>query len=108
MAEVPLACTLNQNALSQRQNELGALRQRVREMRQTADGFALRFDGSTENFMAVAQAVAQERLCCRFLQFQLIAEPDAGPIWLEIAGPDDAAQFLLSVFGLAQGCSGVA
>ncbi|NJK52194.1 MAG: hypothetical protein HC936_04025 [Leptolyngbyaceae cyanobacterium SU_3_3] len=107
MTEIPIACTLNKDALNQRQDEFNALRQFVREMRQTSNGFSLRFDGSTENLMAIAHVMAQERLCCPFLQFQLIAEKGIGSLWLEVIGSDDAAQFLLSMFGFGheESCS---
>jgi hypothetical protein len=107
MTEVPIACTLNKNELDKRQDELNTLRQLTREMRQTSDGFKLRFDGSTENWMAIAQVVAQERLCCPFLRFQLVAEPGVGSLWLEVTGPNDTAQFLLTMFGFdaKEGCS---
>jgi len=93
------------NCCSKRQDELNALQPSVREIRQTPDGFALRFDGSTTNLMAIAQVIAQERLCCRFLHFQLIAEPDTGPLWLEVSGPSDTLQFLLTMFGFNSNCS---
>jgi hypothetical protein len=107
MTEIPIACTLNKDALNQRQDEFNALRQFVREMRQTLNGFSLRFDGSTENLMAIANVIAQERLCCPFLQFQLIAEKGMGSLWLEVTGSDDAAQLLLSMFGFGheESCS---
>jgi hypothetical protein len=99
MAEIPIACTLSKDDLDKRQDELNALRQLAREMRRTPNGFTLRFDGLTENWMAIAHVVAQERLCCPFLEFQLIAEKGMGSLWLEVNGSDDTAQFLLTMFG---------
>lgn len=99
MAEIPVVCSLSENALHKRQDELNALRPLVREIRQTPNGFSLRFDGSTENLIAIAHVIAQERLCCRFLQFQLITEPDTGPLWLNVSGPSNTVQFLLVMFG---------
>jgi len=32
--------------------------------------------------------------CCRFLRFAVAAEPDGGPISLEVTGPPGTAQFL--------------
>jgi hypothetical protein len=100
MTEIPITCTLSKDALNKRQDELNALRQLVREMHQTPNGFTLRFDGSTENLMAIAHVMAQERLCCPFLEFQLIAEKGMGSLWLEVTGSNDTAQFLLTMFGL--------
>lgn len=99
MTEIPIACTLNKSALKKRQDEFKALRSLVCELRQRPDGFALRFEGSTENLMAIANVMAQERLCCPFLEFQLIAEKEMGSLWFEITGPNDTAQFLLTMFG---------
>ncbi|MDX2239867.1 MAG: hypothetical protein NW224_04205 [Leptolyngbyaceae cyanobacterium bins.302] len=100
--EISVACTLSQTDLSNRQKELNALQQAVCEVRQTSDGFALRFDGSTDNLMAIAHVIAKERLCCRFLQFSLIAEPGAGPLWLKVSGPNNTSQFLLEMFGFSE------
>lgn len=100
MTEIPIACTLNKNALNKRQDELNTLRQLVREKRQMPNGFSLRFDGSTENLMAIAHVIAQERLCCPFLKFQLSVEPGMGSLWFEVTGSNDSAGFLLTMFGL--------
>jgi hypothetical protein len=99
MTEIPIACTLNKADLDKRQDELNALIKSVCGVRQIQNGFALQFDGSTKNVMAIARIIAQERLCCRFLHFQLIAEPNAGSLWLEVSGPRETAQFLLEMFG---------
>lgn len=106
MTEIPIACTLSKDALNKRQDEITTLRQLVREMRQMPNGFALRFDGSTENLMALAQVMAQERLCCPFLKFQLIAEQGISSLWFEVSGPNKTAQFLLTMFGFdnEEGC----
>jgi hypothetical protein len=40
------------------------------------------------------------------LEFQLIAEKGMGSLWLEVTGPNDTAQFLLTMFGFdaKEGC----
>jgi hypothetical protein len=96
--EIPVACTLSKADLSKRQDELDTLRQAIRGVRQTPDGFALRFDSSTENLMAIAQLIDQERVCCRFLQFRLILEQNAGSLWLEVSGLNDTLRLLLELF----------
>lgn len=103
--KIPVACTLSQTDLSNRQKELNALQQAVCEVRQISDGFALRFDSSTDNVMAIAHVIAKERLCCRFLRFSLIVEPGTGPLWLEVSGPNNTSQFLLEMFGFGETCS---
>lgn len=48
--------------------------------------------------MAIAQVIDKERVCCRFLEFRLIIEPDTGPFWLEVSGRNDTPQLLLALF----------
>lgn len=35
-----------------------------------------------------------ERQCWRFLRFEITTEPDGGPIWLNLSGPDGTREFL--------------
>ena len=108
MTHTPIACTLNETELVQRQKELQGLRQLILEKQLLPNGFALRFEGTTENLLAIAKVIAQERLCCQFLQFQLIVEPNLGELRLEITGEDNATEFLLTMFGLNEaGCESV-
>lgn len=100
--ETPIACTLNKADLSQRRGELALLHQAIRAVHPTSDGFMLQFDGSTGSLTTVAEVIAKERLCCRFLRFQLTIEPDSGPLWLEVTGPNNSAKFLLDMFGFDQ------
>ena len=34
---------------------------------------------------AIARTIAAERLCCRFLRFEMIVEPDGGPCFFRCA-----------------------
>jgi hypothetical protein len=58
------------------------------------NGFRWRFAASGEFLAAAAETINTERQCCRFLQFVLVIEPEGGPIWLEITGPEGTAAFL--------------
>ena len=64
----------------------------VEEARERPDGFALRFPA--EEYEAVIQFVAFERLCCPFLRFMLEVTPDGGPVWLNLTGPEGVTQFI--------------
>ena len=50
------------------------------------NGYALRFDPGA--FDAVARFVANERKCCPFLTLELTVEPQSGPVWLRMTGPE--------------------
>jgi len=41
--------------------------------------------------------VRLERLCCPFLPFTIITEPELGPLWLEITGPDEARDLIATL-----------
>jgi hypothetical protein len=36
----------------------------------------------------------QRSTVCRFLRFAVVAEPDGGPVFLEVTGPPGTAEFL--------------
>jgi hypothetical protein len=44
--------------------------------------------------LALATMIDAERRCCPFLRFQVLAEPDNGPVWLEVTGPAGTRDFL--------------
>jgi len=71
------------------------------EVRETPDGFALRFPA--DEYEAVAKFVARERLCCPFLRFTLEVAPDGGPLWLRLGGPEGVAEFLRAELHLPAG-----
>lgn len=63
--------------------QLFALAQEVHEL---PDGFAIRFVNEPGRFMAVANFIENERLCCPFFRFGLELEPNSGPLWLQLTG----------------------
>ena len=50
--------------------------------------------GQEEPSIDAAAVIDAERRCCRFLRFVLIVEPDDGPLWLELTGPEGTEDFL--------------
>jgi hypothetical protein len=64
----------------------------VKEIRDLESGFALRFP--EEEYDAVAEFVARERLCCPFLSFTLEVFPERGPLWLTLTGEGGAREFI--------------
>ena len=58
------------------------------------NGFRWRFDASGKFLATAVETIEAERQCCRFLQFVLTVEPDAGSMWLEITGPAGTTEFL--------------
>jgi hypothetical protein len=56
------------------------------------NGYAVRFE--PDAIEALARFVAKERRCCPFLSFTVDVEPNDGPVWLEIVGPEGTREFL--------------
>lgn len=95
MPNLPVACTLGPAALkARREGLLTDLLQRAERVEELSDGYRLRFSASDDVVLLLARAIDAERQCCRFLRFQLTAEPDEGPVVLEFTGPAGTREFL--------------
>src|SRR5688572_20782986 len=104
MTNLPIACTLGPAALKARRDDLlGGLVRRATERVDLPNGYRVRFEPADGLLSAIARVVEVERQCCRFLTFELIVEPDNGPIWLEFTGPKGTREFLAGVLGVVIG-----
>lgn len=89
------ACRLTDSELRERRSAvLREAGRAVLETRELANGFAYRFPAEDVWLSELARLIGLERQCCPFLTFQLTAEPENGPIWLEVTGPPEAKAFL--------------
>jgi hypothetical protein len=68
------------------------------ETKELDEGYAYRFPSDGNWITELARLIAFERECCSFLRFNLRLEPAAGPIWLELTGPEGTKDFLRSLF----------
>jgi len=97
-APLPIACTLSQAELATRRNELlPALLGRANSQETVPGGFRWSFSETNGLLSDVASVIEAERRCCRFLRFRLTLEPDGGPLWMEVTGPEGTQEFLHSV-----------
>jgi hypothetical protein len=76
------------------------MRESVREVKELSEGFAFRFEGDSEQIVALAKWVSFERLCCPFFSFQMEVGAKSEPVWLRVTGRDGAKEFLRSAFNL--------
>src|SRR6185295_1095946 len=98
-SNLPIACTLSDADFRQRREEvLKTVVSAVVKKQEFEDGYAYCFPPEAKWLAELAQFVAFERECCPFLQFNLRVEPESGPIWLELTGPEGTKEFLQSVF----------
>jgi hypothetical protein len=94
-SHAPVACTLLPDQLNTRRAELlPGLAARAKSCARIADGYQLKFEATGDVLHAIASVIAAERLCCRFLGFQVTVEPDDGPIRLDVSGPAGTTQLL--------------
>lgn len=95
--EVPIACDLsaiNDDELdSQRQNG-EALFASIQEVREVADGYALRLPPDTRIIQQTGAFVARERLCCPFFEFNLTIQTAHKPVWLTLTGRKGVKQYI--------------
>ena len=96
--DLPIACTLPENEKAGRRDQIDTnISGAVEAITELEDGYEFRFSGGEEVIRNLFQFVKQERQCCRFLTFELIFEPDDGPIALRLRGPDGAKEFIQSM-----------
>jgi hypothetical protein len=95
--EVPLACRWSAlNAVQQERQRVlyRQLRADVQEVVELEDGYAFRHSSDRAVLLAVAEFVANERLCCPFFEFGITVERDGGPVWLRMRGEGGAKRLL--------------
>ena len=63
------------------------------------DGYAFRRSSDRAVLLAVAELVANERLCCPFFEFGLTVERAGGPVWMRITGTGEAKRILEAEMG---------
>jgi hypothetical protein len=61
-----------------------------------ADGYAFRFPGNAAMARRLIDYIIAERDCCPFFTFTLVAEPDNGPFWLHLQGPEGAKEAVIA------------
>ena len=94
----PIACTLTQAELATRRNNLlPGLLSRADLTETIPGGFRWSFSETNGLLNDIASVIEAERRCCRFVRFRLTLEPDGGPLWMEVTGPEGTQEFLGSV-----------
>jgi hypothetical protein len=99
---LPIACSLESAELREREATLLArFRSGVVETEELADGYAFRLSGDADSVRLVAELIAAERACCRFVTFEVRALPNMGPVTVRVTGPDGTKEFLRNLLRIA-------
>ena len=96
---LPVACGLSGREQRERREELS------REIffgrlatEELDDGYVFVFPGEAGWGERLAGFVSFERECCPFFTFELLFEPEGGPILLRVRGPEGAKEFAKEEF----------
>ena len=92
--QLPIACELSERGQRSRREISHKLFSGCKEVRELEDGYEFVFPGAQEWIEGLARFVAEERECCRFFAFELLFEPDLGPVALRMRGPAGTKEFL--------------
>jgi hypothetical protein len=96
--DMPIACCLTSAELRERDATLLAqFRSAVIGTEELRDGYAFRVPGDGKWIAIIAKMIVVERECCRFLTFELVAQPNMGPVIVRVAGPAGTKEFLKTV-----------
>jgi hypothetical protein len=97
--DLPIACTLTEGPLRDRQQAIGDM---FRSMQVTVaelpDGYAFTFPPSSEALQRITQLVDMERQCCPFLTFKIVVESAQAAMRLEVIGPGEAKKVISEYF----------
>ncbi len=97
---MPVACTLDVEGQAARRDEIAHLFEGRQQVRELPDGYALRFSGDDAVAGGLLRFISDERVCCPFFTFELAFEPQHGPIWLRLRGPDGTKGLVAALLGL--------
>ena len=95
--ESPIACDMSAIEPGLRAQHVATGKQvlgAVSEIRELPDGYAFRLPADSETLLKAAEFISLERLCCPFLGFALVAEPEGGPAWLRLTGREGVKAFI--------------
>lgn len=98
-ANAPIVCTLTQEGLAERKDEIAKLTRSILERRDLANGIAYRFAPEPGVVVRLARLVDLERQCCQLLTFRITVEAAGSPVWLELTGPPAAKAVIEGYFG---------
>ena len=76
------------------------LRAETKEVRELPDGYGFRLSSGQPTILLVSEFIARERLCCPFFSFEMVVEPEDGPLWMRLRGADGVKDFIKAEFGL--------
>lgn len=90
-----LACRLIGKELAERKVAIAVeLLDHADSVEERTDGYELRWSDGELWAERVLELVRLERQCCPFIRFEIVVEPDDGPVTLRLLGNDEVKRFI--------------
>jgi hypothetical protein len=99
----PFACNmlaLNAEGRKRHIEVTKQLRAATKEELELSDGYGFRFSSDQTTILLVSEFIARERLCCPFFRFEMVVEPEDGPLWMRLHGAEGVKDFIKAEFGM--------
>jgi hypothetical protein len=96
--ETPIACKLTREELAERGSAVKIFEE-SEQIRELDDGYAFCFSDNNNLAARLLAHILEERLCCPFFTFELVFEPNEGPIWLSLRGSAAIKEFVAANAG---------
>ena len=98
-AVFPIACSLSGAEQAERGEEIStSIFSEVQQRTELEDGYEFLFPGTDTWAARLLQFIKEERECCRFFTFELIFDPNLGPLRLRLRGPEGTKGFIETSF----------
>jgi hypothetical protein len=97
------ACNMLALIAEDRKHHIGVtrrLRAATKESRELPDGYGFRFSSDQPTILLVSEFIARKRLCCPFFTFEMVVEPEDGPLWVRLRGTEGVKDFIRAAFGM--------
>ncbi len=98
--EPRVGCALVGREFAERKKAIGrdlfAHADRIEEL---PDGYGFRFPAGAPWPAKALDFITAEKQCCPFFTFDLVFEPNGGPLWLRLRGSDEVKAFVLAELG---------
>ena len=99
--DATLTCNMDVFTREQHEDHIRVTTELVKAMqniREIQNGYEFVFPNESKFITGIAEFIANERLCCAFLEFGLAVKPDDPSIVLSLSGPTGTQEFLRAEF----------
>ncbi len=100
----PFRCDMSAIEPPQRKQHIAtatAVFRAVQEIHELPTGYGFCLPNEATVLLQTAEFIMREKLCCPFFGFKVEIEPEGGPLWLYLTGPEGVKPFIQAEIGEA-------